>query len=210
MRQHLIAWVAVFGCTGSAPETGLSGAASGTAVAESDTSGAPASGTAANTDDGSSGESLQGVSGTTGSGVMDSSDGRASSGTSDTTVGAVTTGDSSDTQGATSTGEPFDDVIDIGITAHNDCTFTVSPASITVPLGTEFTVNWISNANSETVFDIAKIDPFNHVPIVLGLEPATSHHDEIRQWCGELFTGTFDFRLTSCFDPVYIPVDCGG
>ena len=26
----------------------------------------------------------------------------------------------------------------------------------------------------------------------------------------DLFTGTFDFRVTSCFDHHYIPVDCGG
>jgi hypothetical protein len=51
---------------------------------------------------------------------------------------------------------------------------------------------------------------FNQVPIVIGLEIGNSYHDEVRQWCGDLFTGTFDFRLTSCYDPTYIPVDCGG
>ncbi|MGH1348001.1 MAG: hypothetical protein ACRBN8_40980 [Nannocystales bacterium] len=101
-------------------------------------------------------------------------------------------------------------MLDIGIIAHNDCTFTVDPASITVPEGTGFTVNWVSSPASEIEFDIAKIDTFNHVPIVIGMEPGSAYHDDIREWCGDLFTGTFDFRLTSCHDPLYIPVDCGG
>ncbi len=65
-------------------------------------------------------------------------------------------------------------------------------------------------SSSEVEVDVAKIDPFNHVPIIIGMEPGTSYHDDIREWCGDLFTGTFDFRVTSCFDPHYIPVDCGG
>ena len=101
-------------------------------------------------------------------------------------------------------------MIEIGIRSINDCTFVVEPASITVPEGTDFTVNWVSLASSEVEFDVAKIDAFNHVPIIIGMEPGTSYHDEIREWCGPEFTGTFNFRLTSCFEPTYIPVDCGG
>lgn len=112
--------------------------------------------------------------------------------------------------GESSTGEPFDGVIDIGILAHNDCTFTVDPASITVLEGTAFSVNWVSANASEVEFDVAKIDPFNQVPILLGMEPGDAYHDEVHDWCGNLFNGTFDFRLTSCADPTYIPVDCGG
>lgn len=112
---------------------------------------------------------------------------------------------------SSSTGEPGDlddGILDITIIAHNDCTFTTVPPAIAVPEGTAFTVNWISAANSEIELDIAKIDAFNAVPIIIGMEPGTSYHDEVREWCGDLFNGTFDFRITSCFDPVYIPVDC--
>lgn len=122
----------------------------------------------------------------------------------------TTSGGESSSGGESDSSGIVDGVLDIGIIAHNDCTFTVTPSSITVPEGTEFTVNWVSSAASEVEFDIAKIDPFNHVPIVIGMEPGTSYHDDIRQWCGLLFTGTFDFRLTSCHEPLYIPVDCGG
>ncbi|MEM6991748.1 MAG: hypothetical protein AAF721_14675 [Myxococcota bacterium] len=215
MRWRWFASVLIAGCTGSGdPNTGLSGAASGTGISGSTS--------AAGDDDdsgGSPGEDGTGDSGaedsndTASGGAADSSGGETTSAASSTTMGdgdGTDTGSGGGSEGDSSTGEPFDGVIDIGITAHNDCTFTVTPASITVPLGTEFTVNWISNANSEVEFDVAKIDPFNHVPIILGLEPGTSYHDVIREWCGDLFTGTFDFRLTSCFDPVYIPVDCGG
>jgi hypothetical protein len=118
---------------------------------------------------------------------------------------------SSSEAGTSTTGDDLaDGILDITIIAHNDCTFTIDPASITVPTGTEFTVNWVSAATSEVNIDVAKIDAFNAVPIILGMEPGTSYHDEVRVWCGDLFTGTFDFEITSCFDPQYIPVDCGG
>jgi hypothetical protein len=81
------------------------------------------------------------------------------------------------------------------------------PSSITVPAGTEFTVNWINTGDTEC--DVAKIDQFNQVPIVIGLEPGTSYYDSVREWCGQ-FTGTFDFRVTICTIHSYIPVDCGG
>ena len=46
--------------------------------------------------------------------------------------------------------------------------------------------------------------------ILIGLEPGTSYHDTVHDWCGTLFTGTFDFRISICTLPSYIPVDCGG
>lgn len=147
------------------------------------------------------------AAGETGEGTTDA--GTAESGTTwidDSTSG----GEESSSGGDSDSSGIVDGVLDIGIIAHNDCTFMVTPSSITVPEGTEFTVNWVSSGASEVEFDIAKIDPFNHVPIVIGMEPGTSYHDDIREWCGTLFTGTFDFRLTSCHDPLYIPVDCGG
>ena len=103
-----------------------------------------------------------------------------------------------------------DGVLDISSSAHYGYTFTVEPASIIVPEGTAFTVNGISHPASEAEFENSKIDPFNHVPSVIGMEPGTSDHDDIREWCGTLFTDTSDFRLTSCSDPLYIPVDRGG
>jgi len=96
--------------------------------------------------------------------------------------------------------------LDLGINCHNDCTLIANPASIAVPTGTKFTVNWINTGDTEC--DVAKIDQFNQVPIVLGLEPGTSYYDSIREWCGP-FTGTFDFRISICTLPSYIPVNCG-
>jgi hypothetical protein len=78
-----------------------------------------------------------------------------------------------------------------------------------VPEGTEFTVSWHNGAASAAAADVAKIDPFNQVPILIGMELGESHHDHIRKWCGA-FTDTFSFRITSCFDPMFLPVDCGG
>jgi hypothetical protein len=127
---------------------------------------------------------------------------------SDTTDDGAAT--SEDGSGSDEGGDLDDGILDVTIIAHDDCTITTMPASITVPEGTEFTVNWISAATSEAPVDVAKIDAFNAVPIILGMEPGTSYHDEVREWCGDLFTGTFDFEITSCFEPHYIPVDCGG
>ncbi|MFT3698759.1 MAG: hypothetical protein QM831_36770 [Kofleriaceae bacterium] len=97
--------------------------------------------------------------------------------------------------------------LDVGINCHNDCTLIANPASIAVPAGTKFTVNWINTGDTDC--DVAKIDQFNQVPIVLGLEPGTSYYDSIREWCGPQFTGTFDFRISICTLPSYIPVNCG-
>lgn len=103
--------------------------------------------------------------------------------------------------------DAFPGVLDVRIDCHNDCTLHANPASIAVPAGTEFEVNWINVGDTEC--DVAKIDEFNSVPIILGLEPGTSYHDAVRQWCGS-FTGTFEFEIRICTIPSYIPVDCDG
>jgi len=168
------------GTTEDADSTGAAEASAGTAA--TDTTAAPTSATE-----------------TADSSASADSSGGASTGNVDGSTGE---------EGSSSGGIVDDGIVDVTIIAHDDCTFTTMPASISVPEGTEFTVNWISAASSDIEFDVAKIDRFNAVPIILGLEPGTSYHDEVRVWCGELFTGTFDFELRSCFDPFYIPVDC--
>jgi len=178
--------------TGASAESSSAGTSS---AGDSEDSAGSAASSTSEADTSSSSESTSGPGGTSSTGT----DGDSSTGSDE----ASSTGDS-DSSGVE------DGVLDIGIIAHNDCTFTVEPASITVPEGTAFTVNWVSSPASEVEFDIAKIDAFNQVPIVIGMEPASAYHDDIREWCGDLFTGTFDFRLTSCHDPLYIPVDCGG
>ena len=100
----------------------------------------------------------------------------------------------------------FPSKLDLQINCHNDCTLVATPPSIAVPAGTQFTVNWINTGDTDC--DVAKIDQFNQVPIVIGLEPGTSYYDSVREWCGS-FTGTFEFRVTICTIPSYIPVDCG-
>ena len=99
----------------------------------------------------------------------------------------------------------FPSKLDLKINCRNDCVLIANPASIAVQAGTEFTVNWINTGDTEC--DVAKIDQFNQVPIIIGLEPGTSYHDSIRKWCGA-FTGTFNFRVTICTIHSYIPVDC--
>jgi hypothetical protein len=101
----------------------------------------------------------------------------------------------------------FPSKLDLKINCRNDCVLIASPASIAVPAGTEFTVNWINTGDTEC--DVAKIDQFNQVPIIIGLEPGTSYHDSVREWCGA-FTGTFNFRVSICTIHSYIPVDCDG
>lgn len=100
---------------------------------------------------------------------------------------------------------PFPSKLDLQINCRNDCVLIANPSSIAVPAGTKFTVNWINTGDTEC--DVAKIDQFNQVPIIIGLEPGMSYHDSVREWCG-LFTGTFDFRVTICTIHSYIPVDC--
>jgi len=107
---------------------------------------------------------------------------------------------------ATPTGpDAFPDVLDVRINCRNDCVLIADPSSIGVPAGTEFEVNWINVGDTEC--DVAKVDAANQVPIILGLEPGTSYHDDVRRWCG-IFTGTFDFRVSICTIHSYIPVDC--
>jgi len=100
----------------------------------------------------------------------------------------------------------FPSRLDLEINCRNDCVLIANPASIAVPAGTELTVNWINVGDTEC--DVAKIDPFNHVPIIIGLAPGTSYHDSVREWCGA-FTGTFNFRVSICTIHSYIPVNCG-
>jgi hypothetical protein len=102
--------------------------------------------------------------------------------------------------------DAFPAVLDVRIDCHNTCVLTASPPRIDVPTGTAFEVNWINVGDTEC--DVAKVDQFNQVPIIIGLEPGTSYHDTVREWCGALFTGTFDFRVSICTIHSYIPVDC--
>lgn len=104
--------------------------------------------------------------------------------------------------------DAFPAVLDVKLDCHNDCTLHATPPSISVMAGTGFEVNWINVG--DTACDVAKIDQFNQVPIVLDLEPGESYHDTVRTWCGAQFTGTFEFRIDICTLPSYIPVDCGG
>jgi hypothetical protein len=101
--------------------------------------------------------------------------------------------------------DAFPAVLDLRINCRNDCVLVANPSSISVSAGTEFEVNWINTGDTEC--DVAKIDQFNQVPIIIGLEPGTSYHDSVRRWCGP-FTGTFQFRVTICTIHSYIPVDC--
>jgi hypothetical protein len=102
--------------------------------------------------------------------------------------------------------DAFPAVVDMHITCRNDCVLIANPASIAVQAGTSFQVNWINTGDTDC--DVAKIDQFNQVPIIIGLEPGTSYHDPVHDWCGQ-FTGTFQFRISICTLPSYIPVNCG-
>jgi hypothetical protein len=216
--RHILLRIACTGClaaactVGGGDNDGLSGSA-GAPTGGADTTGVAASsesvGDASTAEGGADAADSDPSGAEASSGSPADSSGGSDDGptTEDSTTGTTASEDSS------SSGEPSDlddGILDITVVAHDDCTFTTMPASISVPEGTEFTVNWISAATSDIEFDIAKIDQFNQVPIVIGMEPATSYHDEVRVWCGQLFTGTFDFRVMSCFDPHYIPVDCSG
>lgn len=106
---------------------------------------------------------------------------------------------------APSTPDAFPAVLDLRIDCHNTCVLTANPPRIDVPTGTSFEVNWVNVGDTEC--DVAKVDQFNQVPIIIGLEPGTSYHDSVREWCGP-FTGTFDFRVSICTIHSYIPVDC--
>ena len=103
--------------------------------------------------------------------------------------------------------DAFPSVLDMRINCRNDCVLIANPPSITVSAGTSFEVNWINTGDTEC--DVAKVDQFNQVPIIIGLEPGTNYHDSVRDWCGP-FTGTFQFRVSICTIHSYIPVNCGG
>ncbi len=103
--------------------------------------------------------------------------------------------------------DAFPSVLDVRIDCQNTCTLIAHPSAINVSAGTSFQVNWINVGDTEC--DVAKIDQFNHVPIILGLEPGMSYHDPVHDWCGTQFTGTFDFEIRICTIPSYIPVNCG-
>ncbi len=101
--------------------------------------------------------------------------------------------------------DAFPSVLDVRINCRNDCVLVANPSAINVPTGTEFEVNWINTGDTEC--DVAKIDQFNQVPIIIGLQPGMSYHDAVRRWCGQ-FTGNFNFRVTICTLHSFIPVDC--
>jgi hypothetical protein len=104
--------------------------------------------------------------------------------------------------------DAFPGILDVHINCRNDCVLVADPASITVTAGTEFKVNWINTGDTDC--DVAKIDQFNQVPIILGLEPGMSYYDSVHPWCGTLFTGKFDFQISICTIPSDLPVNCGG
>lgn len=106
-----------------------------------------------------------------------------------------------------STLDAFPSVLDVRIDCHNTCVLAATPSAINVHAGTGFEVNWINVGDTDC--DVAKIDQFNQVPIIIGLEPGTSYHDPVHTWCGAIFTGTFQFRINICTLPSYIPVNCG-
>ncbi len=103
--------------------------------------------------------------------------------------------------------DAFPSVLDVRIDCHNTCTLVAMPSAINVSAGTGFEVNWINVG--DTVCDVSKIDQFNSVPIIIGLDPGTSYHDPVHTWCGAIFTGMFEFRIDICTLPSYIPVNCG-
>lgn len=187
--------------TGANGTEGTSGEGSSAASEGSEGDSSGSSDTDADTDSGEGSASSAGSASDTGG---EESSGSEASTSSSTTEGAEESG---------STGGGLigpDGVLDITIYGANDCTFATDPAQIVVPEGTGFSVNWVNHPSSEVEVDVAKIDASNSVPILIGLEIGNSHHDNVHEWCGDVFNGTFSFRLTSCHEPHYIDVDCGG
>jgi len=123
----------------------------------------------------------------------------------DATMGDATAGDAGKPDMQPPPVDAFPSVLDLRINCRNDCVLVANPSSIAVPTGTSFEVNWINTGDTDC--DVAKIDQFNQVPIIIGLQPGTSFHDSVRDWCG-IFTGTFSFRVTICTLHSFIPVDC--
>lgn len=133
----------------------------------------------------SSGVASSSVTGTGGTGPATTGPGPGAGGQGPASTGATggAGGGEAGGGGEGGQGEPFDGVLDVLINAHNTCTIATSPASITVPEGTSFTVRWVNLGVSDVEVDIDKIDSFNQVPLIIGLEPGMSWHDDIRQWC---------------------------
>ena len=97
-------------------------------------------------------------------------------------------------------------VFTVRVLANNVCKISSVPDALAVPAHTSFKVNWVNSAASSYNIDIDKIDMFNQVPLIIGLESAMSWTDT-RDWCG-VFTGTFSFRIRIGCDTYYIPVNC--
>jgi hypothetical protein len=96
----------------------------------------------------------------------------------------------------------------IRVDPRNDCTVTtVPPSPIRVAAGQWFHATFINVGEIST--DIDKRDPFNLVPLVIGLEPGMTYADTIRPWCQGL-SGKFWFEITPCANSPYdLEVDCG-
>jgi hypothetical protein len=96
----------------------------------------------------------------------------------------------------------------IRVDPRNDCSVTTMPPSpIHIPAGQWFHATFINVGEIST--DIAKRDPFNVVPLVLGLDPGMTYADTIRPWC-QGFSGKFWFEITPCENSPYdLEVDCG-
>jgi hypothetical protein len=155
---------------------------------------ASASGADANTADGAPGD---------GSSSADTSSADAAEG-ADGGVDAADAADAAVDAGADANGG----TLVIRVDPRNDCTVTtVPPSPIKIPAGQWFHATFINVGEIST--DIDKRDPFNLVPLVLGLEPGMTYADTIRPWC-QGFSGKFWFEITPCeHSPSDLEVDCG-
>jgi hypothetical protein len=100
------------------------------------------------------------------------------------------------------------ETIVIRVNPRNDCTVTTTPPSpIKIPAGQWFYATFVNVGEIST--DISKRDPFNVVPLVLGLDPGMTYADTIRPWCQGV-SGKFWFEITPCQNSPYdLEVDCG-
>lgn len=174
---------------GASGDTGGLGGSAGTAGAPTAAGGSSATGT---------GSGVGGTA-TAGAGGLAASGGDSVGG-----AGAGSTGGAAAGGSGGAAGTPM---FAVDIYVHHTCDVSTTPASISVPAGSTFTVNWVNSSSSASPVDVAKIDAYNTVPIVLDLGAGESYHDDIREWCG-IFTGTFSFRITGCYEPYYLDVDC--
>ena len=78
--------------------------------------------------------------------------------------------------------------------------------------GRGFFATFENEPSSAEPVGIDKIDQFNQVPLVIGLEVGNTFADTVVEWCGAQFTGTFEFRISPCgdVDPHFLEVSCGG